>query len=263
MNKEQLSGYLEFSKSLAYKAGEIMLKHFHVDVETRTKADKSIVTVADEEINQIVIDEIGLKYPTHSVFGEEASINKQSELIWVCDPIDGTIPYAKGIPVSVFSLALVENGTPVVGVVYDPFTKKMYNAVKGGGAYLNDVPISVSALELAQGSTINCEWWSTAPYDVSSVMHDLSLETSVYVMNIGCIINSACLVASGQLVASVYPGTNGKNVDIAAVKVIVEEAGGIVTDIHGLEQRYDTDIDGAIISNKIVHEKLVSQLKDL
>jgi fructose-1,6-bisphosphatase/inositol monophosphatase family enzyme len=263
MNKEQLSEYIEFSKSLAYKAGEIMLKHFHVDVETRIKADKSIVTIADEEINQMVIDEVENKFPTHSVFGEESSMDKKSDLIWVCDPIDGTIPYSKGIPVSVFSLALVDNGAPIVGVVYDPFTKKLYNAVKGGGAYLNDELITVSTLELAQGSTINCEWWSSAPYDVSSVMHDLSVETSVYILNLGCIINSACLVASGQFVASVYPGTNGKNVDIAAVKVIVEEAGGIVTDIHGLEQRYDTDINGAIISNKIVHEKLVGQLKDL
>lgn len=261
MNKEEIIKYLEFAERLADKAGVIMLKHFHVDVETRTKADKTIVTIADEEINQMVIEEAGKAFPAHSVSGEEQSVDNQSEYIWVCDPIDGTVPYAKGIPVAVFSLALVVNGIPIVGVVYDPFKKHLYSATKNGGSFLNGIPINVSSSSLGHGATINIEWWSDAPYDVDTAMHSLSLETSTYVLHLGCVVQAACLVATGQYEACVYAGTKGKNVDIAAVKLIVEEAGGIVTDIRGKEQRYDTDINGAIISNKLIHEKLVDSLK--
>jgi len=263
MDKEETLKYLEFAKRLADKAGGIMLKHFHVDVETRTKADKTIVTIADEEVNRMVIEEVAKAFSSHSVLGEEQSVDKQSKYIWVCDPVDGTTPYAKGIPVAVFSLALVVEGTPLVGVVSDPFTKRLYSATKDGGAFLNGEPLKVSSVGLGESATINIEWWSNAPYDVDTAMHGLSLETSTYVLHMGCVVQAACLVASGQYEACVYAGTKGKNVDVAAVKLIVEEAGGVVTDIKGNEQRYDRDINGAIISNKEVHSKLVEKLKNL
>lgn len=249
--------YLQFAKDVALRAGDIMLEHFHAEVEHREKADKTIVTVADEAINQLVINEVEKAYPGHSVFGEEASSDKQSDYAWVCDPIDGTVPYANGVPISVFSLALVKDGEPIVGVVYDPFMKRLYSGVKGGGAFLNDEPISVSNLGLERHATINIEWWPEAPRDIDTVFHNISLETKAYVLHLGSVISAACLVAWGRYEACVFPGTVGKNVDIAAVKVIVEEAGGKVTNIHGNEQRYDGDIDGAIITNGRIHDELV------
>jgi len=255
-----MNEYLEFARQVALKAGDIMLKHFHDDVEQREKDDKTIVTIADEEINQLVIDEVEKTYPAHSVFGEEASSDKRHEFAWVCDPIDGTVPYSKGLPVSVFSLALVQDGSPVVGVVYDPFMKRLYSAVKGKGAFLNDEPIKVSNVGLERHAIINVEWWPEAEYDIDTSCHNISIDTKAYVLHLGTVIDAACYVAAGRYEACVFAGTKGKNVDIAAVKVIVEEAGGKVTDLFGNEQRYDGDIKGAIISNGLTHNELVSRL---
>lgn len=252
--------YLAFAKRVAFSAGDIMLSYFDTDVAQHVKLDKTIVTVADEAINRLVLDEVATKYPEHSVFGEEASIDKQHEYAWVCDPIDGTVPYAKGLPVSVFSLALVRDGVPIVGVVYDPFAKRLYHAYSGSGAFLNDQPIRVSDAGLERHSIINVEWWPEADFDIDTACHAISLETKAYVLHLGTIINAACYVASGRYEACVFAGTTGKNVDIAAVKVIVEEAGGKVTDLYGNEQRYDQDIRGALITNGKVHDQLINKL---
>lgn len=250
-----------FASELACEAGQIMRQHFHAAVSYREKDDKTIVTIADEAINQLVLDRVAKAYPQTSVFGEEASTDKQSEYAWVCDPIDGTVPYAKGVPISVFSLALVRNGEPLLGVVYDPSMDRLYSAIKGQGAYLNDQIIQVSNKKLERHTIINVEWWANATYDVDTPLHQLSVDTKIYVLHLGSVISAACLVASGQYEACVFGGSTGKNVDIAAVKVIVEEAGGSVTDLNGQEQRYDRDITGAIITNGHIHPQLVKALR--
>lgn len=258
-----MNDYLSFAKQVALQAGAIMLDHFHAEVEHREKADKTIVTVADEAINQMVIEAVEKAYPGHSVDGEEASADKQSEFVWVCDPIDGTVPYANGVPVSVFSLALVTDGQPIVAVVYEPFTKRLYTATKGGGTFLNGEPIQVSKLGLERHATLNVEWWPEAAYDIDTELHQLSVDTKAYVLHLGCVINASCWVAWGRYEACVFAGTTGKHVDMAAVKLLVEEAGGRVTDLAGNDQRYDRDIRGAIVSNGVVHDQLVARLKHL
>lgn len=253
--------YLKFAQRIVKKAGKLMLRHFKIGVESSEKEDKSIVTKTDKEINDLLIKEVSKKFPNHAVLGEEKSHDTGSDSVWLCDPVDGTVPFSKGIPVSVVSLAYVENGVPLVGVIYDPFTKRMYQAIKGKGAYLNREPIKVSDKYLNYKSTIDIEWWPEADYDIDSVCHDLSIDTSVYILHIGSVIQATCMVASGQFEACIFAGTKGKSVDIAAAKVIVEEAGGLVTDIHGNDQKYYKDIDGAIVSNGVVHKILVDKFK--
>ena len=135
--------YLKFAKDIAYKAGKIMIKYFEDNSEVSYKLDQTIVTKADTEINQYLIKRVKETFPTHSVDGEEEQFGK-SNYVWVCDPIDGTAMYARGIPVAVFSLALVIEGVPTIGVVYDPFTDSMYSAIKDKGAYKNNKKISVN-----------------------------------------------------------------------------------------------------------------------
>ena len=257
-----MKDYLKTASTLALQAGDIMLKYFKVGMTHKFKEDLSIVTNADEEINKLVINTINKKYPKHSIIGEEESSENKSNLVWLCDPIDGTWQYAKGIPVSVFSLALVVKGKPQLGVVYDPFTERLLTSVKGKGAFLNGKKIKVSNRKL-KDATINIDWWPECEYDVDTVMHKLSLDTSAYVLHFGSVVNAGSLVASGQYEATVFGGTIGKSVDIAAVKVIVEEAGGKVTNLHGNEQLYSHDVKGAIVSNGIVHSKILKYTREL
>lgn len=134
--------YLEFAKDIAKYAGKVMLKFFNEDNGASYKGDKTIVTLADKEINSYLINRVKEKYPSHAVDGEEEQFG-ESKYKWVCDPVDGTAMYARHIPVAVFSLALVVDGKSVVGLVYDPFTNNLYTAIKGQGAYKNNKKIEV------------------------------------------------------------------------------------------------------------------------
>lgn len=258
---QSLETYLTFAQHVADQAGAIMLGAFDSALTVRAKADESIVTQADEAVNAMVIREVERAYPAHSVFGEEASRHRDSAYAWVCDPIDGTIMFAKGVPVSVFSLALVKNGEPLVGVVYDPYMKRLYQAIKGQPAHRNNQVIKVSEKPLGYRAIIDSEWWPGANLDTDTATRELGIATGADVLHLGSVAHASCLVAAGKYEVVVFPGTVGKNVDIAAAKVIVEAAGGRVTDLSGNEQRYDRDLNGAIISNGVVHEQTVEAVQ--
>ena len=103
---ETLEEYLDFAKDIAKHAGEVMMKYFKQNNGASYKGDKTIVTLADTEINSYLIKQVKENYPSHCVDGEEEQFGK-SDYVWVCDPVDGTAMYARHIPVAVFSLALV------------------------------------------------------------------------------------------------------------------------------------------------------------
>lgn len=257
MNTENKK-YLDFAKEIAYEAGKIMLKYFNSNNGASYKGDKTIVTLADKEINTYLIKRVKEEFPTHSVDGEEEQFGN-SNYVWVCDPVDGTAMYARHIPVSVFSLALVVDGVSQIGVVYDVFTDSLYSAIKGEGAFKNGEKITVNDFYLDDMRSVsNYDMWASAPYNVYNIVEELN---KAYFINIGSVIRASMCVASGEFCCSIFPGKTRKNCDIAAVKVIVEEAGGKVTNFWGEEQRYDTDIDGAIISNGKVHDEIIQVIK--
>ena len=254
--------YLTFAKEISKKAGEIMLKYFKEDADIRFKEDKTIVTIADETINNYLIDEVKKRFPDHAVDGEENS-SGESKYVWVCDPVDGTAMYSKHIPVAVFSLALVVDGVPILGVVYDPFTDSLYEATKGGGAFKNGNPIHVNNINLEDIACYgNYDMWYNIEkeYDISKTINDLQKEVTL--SKIGSTIRAAMCVASGDFAFHIFPGHIHKNCDVAASKIIVEEAGGKVTDFDGNEQRYDRSINGALITNGIVHDAILEKLKN-
>ena len=254
-----MNEYLEFAKEIALEAGKIMKKYFSRKDISSYKGDRTIVTLADTEINSYLIKRVKEMYPTHSVDGQEEQFGK-SDYVWVCDPVDGTAMYARSIPVAVFSLALVINGVSTVGVIYDPFTDNLYTAIKGQGAYQNGEKMQVNNYVLEDKRSVShFDLWPTAEYDISKALQEIGKKT--YLIGLGSIIRACTCVASGEFILAIFPGTEHKNCDIAAVKVIVEEAGGKVTNLFGNEQRYDQSINGAIISNGIVHNEVVKTIK--
>lgn len=246
--------YLALAKAVALEAGGIMLEGFGIGTPHSFKADHSPLTEADQRISKLVIDRIGAAYPDHSLYGEEGSRLSDSGCVWVFDPIDGTAPYLRGVPTNVFALALVKDGEPVVGVVYDPYMKRLYHAVKGEGAFLNDAPIRTSSnTELAHTyiesdghrGFKNLDFFNRGR---DAQMRFLSYSSTVY---------AHMMVAAGQLEGVVFPPTNPW--DAAAAKVIVEEAGGATSDIHGSPQRYDRETHGFVSScNAAYHERLIA-----
>ena len=257
MSDEQT--FLQFAQDLAHKAGAIMRDYLQVGVQQEIKSDGSPVTIADTKINQMVIDAVQERYPAHSIISEEANdIHKSGEYAWVCDPIDGTLPFTFGLPISLFSLALVKDGVPVLGILYDPYQDRMYSAVKGQGAYLNDRKLQVSQTASLAGNYMAIPGVKEKRFDSASFAKQV-MQADIKTFTLVCVTAEAALVASGQITANVFGGQSPW--DIAAAKIIVEEAGGKVTDLAGNEQRYDQPINGAIISNGRVHDELVACLQ--
>lgn len=252
-----MDGALRFAENLAREAGKIMRENFSASsfgMKREWKSDNTPLTVTDTAINKLVLDAIEKNYPTHSFVGEEGSNIKESEYTWVCDPVDGTIPFSHGFPTFAFSLALTKNGESTVGVIYDPIMDRMITAEYGKGAYLNGEKISVSsekAITKQSFVEINTDNRMTP---LRAYLH----EKEAYVPCLYSCVYASMLVATGEFAASIYPFD--KPWDAAAVKIVVEEAGGKVTDLDGNEQRYDGKVKGFVASNGSVHNELVAAL---
>ncbi|MDX2468661.1 MAG: inositol monophosphatase [Acidimicrobiia bacterium] len=256
MQTEHLTQYLETATELAHQAGRIMLEHFNNDVTVILKADNTPVTIADETINQLVIDRICAQYPSHGVIGEEGSVERpDSALQWVCDPIDGTLPYTLGIPTNVFSLAVTDGGDPIVAVVADPYLGRIYTATKGGGAFCDASPIAVSTKDTFDGAIMNVSGRSgnNAAVLGGPLYADLE-EMGGHMIHHSSMVYEAVMVASGKFDAAVF--TKQTPWDAAAGALLVEEAGGKVTDVRGRSQRYDRPIAGTIFSNGALHDAM-------
>lgn len=253
---------LKFAKSLAREAEVIALKYFSFETENIWKGDNTPLTEADTEINDLVIKRINETYPSHSIHGEEKSDKKEgSQYIWVCDPIDGTMPFSNGLPIFTFSIALVDqsNGQPVLGLVNDPIMKNMYWAYKGGGAYRNDKKISVIT-----NTTLFNTYLSTDGSGKDANFSNLPLlkllsEKKCKVMKLLSFIYGGIQVANGKFAGAVFYGKYAH--DVATLKIITEEAGGKVTDLNGEERRYDQEGLGCIVSNGILHNEILEYVQ--
>ncbi len=247
--------YKEFAINLAKEAGEIIKKNFKLGMKKEWKSDNTPVTETDFKINRLVIDSVKKHFPTHSVLAEEGNnLQDGSEYTWVCDPLDGTIPFSHGIPTCVFSLALVKNGEPILGVIYDPFMDRMFFAEKDKGTFLNGAKVSVSKKKDLEKSVIGAGVAKRDVFGVNKAIFPLK-EEDAKVMNLLSICYMGMLVASGEFVAAIFSHTSAH--DLAALKIIVEEAGGKVTDLFGKDQRYDRPIKGGLMSNGLVHKKIL------
>jgi len=258
---EDLKEFKNFAEDFVRRAGKIMLENFELGMKRDWKSDNTPVTEADLAINSLLIKEVKEQFSGHGVKGEEQSaLTGSEEYIWVCDPIDGTLPFSHGIPIATSSLALTKNGESILGAVYDPFQDRLFSAVKGGGAYLNGKKISVSKATQLKGSVGEFEVSDISKYNIIPLIESL-IGQGAKMLKFSSVIYASALLAAGELSFAVYAGVNAH--DAAAVKIIVEEAGGKVTDIYGNEQKYNDKINGFIASNGLIHDKLVEMSKQL
>ena len=253
-----MSEYLElervFAESVARDAGRVMLRYFNGDQQAEIKEGGFPVTIADKEINDMVIAALSRVFPGDGLIGEEKSTTSYGTgRKWFCDPIDGTTGYTWGLPTSMFSLGLVIDGRPHTGVVYDPFLDLMYTATKGGGSYCNGQRLAVSTDTLESGVV-------AVTSDVRRIANGKDFvpalaSAGVSLATFSGAIYKAALVARGKLVGYLETGIGAH--DMAAVELVVAEAGGRVTGLNGDTLDYTKPFRGAVVSNGIVHDQLV------
>lgn len=259
MTDTTYSKELEIATAIAHEAGAVMLHYFDADQQRETKSDGTPVTIADKQINHMVIERLSAAFPEDGIVGEEESTSSYGPgRKWLCDPIDGTKSFVWGVPTAMFSLALVIDGRPVVGVAYDPFLDKLYTGITGQGSYCNGKKLHVSEQPLGPGAvavTGSLEKIFANPQlarRVAATGSDLiAIDGAVY---------KATLIARGRLAA--YIGHGCGPYDVAAVEVIVCEAGGKITDLYGEQLNYAQDFTGVLVTNGVDHTKIVKLLHD-
>lgn len=254
--------YLDFAVEVAQEAGRIIRENFQLGMKKEWKADNSPLTVTDIAVNDLVIKRVAETYPNHAVLGEESSSDEMASYLWVVDPVDGTIPFSHGVPTFVFSLALVVDGVPQVGVVYDVMFERLLSAVKGQGATMNGKPLLVNSAENLRHTVINIDgpWAGSGATGVEFYELPKLLDKSgAKLTKFSCMAYGGVMVALGEFSAAICNGHFPW--DIAALKVIIEEAGGRVTNLRGDEQPYNQETFGAIMSNGKVHDQVVELTK--
>ncbi|MFH1642255.1 MAG: inositol monophosphatase family protein [Nanoarchaeota archaeon] len=243
----------------AKAAGKAILKNYHNIGKLKFKAPRNLVTKSDVLSEKAVIGTIRKKFPEHNFLTEESGvINKGSEYTWIVDPIDGTTNFVAKIPQFAVSIALAKNNEVLMGVVYNPCSNEMFFAEKGKGSYLNNKKLKVSK----KNNFEHCILGFNLPNDINigkktlSILHKNCGVFRVF-RNSGSAALNLCYVADRRF--DLYFSLGIKAWDIAAAKLIVEEAGGKTTNINNKKWDInDTTIAG---SNKILHDKFIKLLR--
>jgi fructose-1,6-bisphosphatase/inositol monophosphatase family enzyme len=249
----------EFAKELTQKAGKIMLKYFNSeDLGTVQKEDVTPLTLADTEINKLVITEIAKKYPTHAVIGEEGNGGAEgAEYEWICDPIDGTIPYTIGLPHSFFSIALYKDKKPIFGILYNPMMDIFLEAVEGGPAFVNGKVTKVKQGQVEAGDILGfVNHKSVRSGGDYSIIMSHFIQTKVSVIADVCNTFMAMLVATGKIKCAFV--TPARVWDRAASYIILRAAGahllsenGTITDVYPQPGQYVMFTNGEVDENTI------------
>jgi len=244
----------------ARQAGEVLLSGLGQDIQIDHKSEIDLVTEIDRRSEELLLEAIRSRYPDDRIVAEESGvIQGKNGCVWHIDPLDGTVNYAHGIPFFSVSLGYVEDGQITLGVVYDPVRDECYTAQRGQGAYLNGQRLQVSSAdELIQSLLV-----TGFPYDirvnpVNNLDHysNFSLR-SQGVRRMGSAALDLCYVAAGRFEG--FWEVQIQSYDIAAGVLIVEEAGGKVTDVHGGPD-FLTPPCSVLATNGHVHQTMLDVL---
>ena len=220
---------LAFTVDLARRAGELGLKFFReIDKLTiESKGHQDLVSNGDREVELFVRAAIAERYPEDGIVGEEhAEVKGSSGYQWVIDPIDGTANFVRGIPAWTVVIACAFHGRAVVGVVHEPCTGETFHARRGGGAFVNDRPIRVSAAKSLTEGSVGIGFSNRAkPEHVFPFLEALIAKGGVFFRNASGALMLA-YVAAGRLLG--YAEEHMNAWDCLAALLIIEEAGGTI-----------------------------------
>src|ERR1700683_2807777 len=248
-------------QAIAREAGVLVMDYFRQHVKVEYKGDVDLVTVADRKSEALILERIRERFPTHDVIGEEGTrIETGGEYKWYVDPLDGTTNFAHGYPVFCVSLAVERRGQRIAGVIYDPTRDEMFTAELGGGARLNDNAIHVSTTANLGECLIATGFPSQKRHKNPNIYfyHQLTLRTHG-VRRAGAAAPCLRHWASGRFDG--FWEFNLNPWDTAAGVLIVEEAGGKVTDFSGGE--FQIASRETVATNGVIHGALLREFEDI
>jgi myo-inositol-1(or 4)-monophosphatase len=225
---------LKLLEELVVAGGEIGLRHFGC-VERQLKADRTIVTQADVEVEELIAERIRTHFPRHSILGEETSASSiiSSDYVWAIDPIDGTQGFSFGFPSWAVSVGLLQGGRPAYGAIFLPVVGDLYMA-EPGAAYLNG-----RRLEQIPERPLDEHSYVMVP---ESIHHSYVYDWVGDILSFGAVATHCCYVARGSAVGSVCRPCIW---DLAAGTAIMQEAGIVTRYADGSDINWMELFDGS------------------
>ncbi|MBN2264522.1 MAG: inositol monophosphatase [Candidatus Aminicenantes bacterium] len=256
---EDLKAFVEAGEAAVREAGAYLRANLGRLVEASYKGAVDLVTPFDLGAQEMLVDRLASAFPEHGFLAEEGLARPgASDHRWIIDPLDGTTNFAHGFPVFSVSAALERSGRTVLGLVYDPMREEMFRAEAGGGAFLNSAPIRVSGVERLDRGLLATGF----PYDVRQSPANNLDHWSRFIVRAQAIrrCGSAALdlsyVGCGRFDG--FWELKLKPWDVAAGALIVQEAGGRVTDFAG--RPFALDAPGIVATNGRVHQAIIDVL---
>jgi myo-inositol-1(or 4)-monophosphatase len=246
---------MQVAKDVSLEAGKILRNRFYQKKDISLKGPGDIVTDVDKASEELIRAVLTKEFPDMGFLGEESAGDRaDSGYVWIVDPVDGTRNYAAGIPFVSLVVGLALDGEVLVGVNYDPMLNEMFHVERGKGAFLNDTPIHVSGKMSISESIIGLD----LSYGHEGTVHALDIIKSIWPgMWTARIMGSSALglayAAAGRYDLYFHGGLSPW--DQVAGMLLVEEAGGIITDRSG--KRANLYSDGLIASNTTLHTEFL------
>jgi myo-inositol-1(or 4)-monophosphatase len=245
-----------------HEAGNIISKYFQGEFTVDNKEGiNNLVTEVDKHSEKRIIDIIRSYYPLHSIISEEVGeLIQDSDYQWIIDPIDGTVNFAHGIPLCCVSIGLKHKDDLLLGVVYNPMMNELFFAEKGKGAFLNDKPIRVSSKSDFRKACLVTGFpykWPNSTEHPIRVFERFILE-GLPVRRLGSAAIDLCWVACGRFDG--FWEYNLSSWDVAAGYLIVQEAGGIITNFDG--EPYSVFDKQTLATNGHIHNEMLRLIKN-
>ena len=246
----------QVGEALVREAGAVILDRFRHGVEVSYKGWRNVVTATDYEIDRLITSRLVQEFPEWGILSEESPpvAGGDSGFVWIVDPIDGTKNFSQGMPTFAVNLALVQRGTVVLALTYDPNRDELFLAERGGGARLNGRPMHVSGKDLVQECLIGFDMG----YDNERAQQLLDFLGSLWpamqgMRNIGSAALGIAYTAAGR--TDLYLHSVLSPCDFVPGLLLVQEAGGVATERDGSPLTIGTH--GIIAANPSVHRDLL------
>lgn len=245
----------------AREAGAKLLRAYNKFDRTKVdyKAHHEIVTSADLASEKVIINLVKKNFPDHEILSEESGDDgKKSDWLWIIDPLDGTTNFSMHSPLFAVEIGVAFRGEIIVGVIYAPALNELFVAEKGKGAWLNSKKIKISQLG-RKGRALNTFCHGREDKDIRLALAYMNYQKlhGFDCRQIGSAALELAYVASGRVESIVIPGANPW--DVAAGILLVQEAGGKVTDLN--DKRWNLKSYGVAASNGLVHREIIGVLK--
>jgi histidinol-phosphatase len=253
MNQDFLATALEAAKA----AADVIRRHYGREIEIELKADATPVTVADVAAEQAIRGLLTGRFPSHGFYGEETGRRgEDAEFLWLVDPIDGTKAFVRGYPFFSTQIALMQRGRLILGVSSAPIYGELAWAVAGEGAWLDGNPLRVSRVGRLQEAAVSSGNLQSLARDRRWQAYGEIVAAANRIRGYGDFLHYH-LLAAGKIDAVIESDVN--ILDIAALAVIVEAAGGRFTDLEGRPVGLMTTT--VLATNGLLHEALIDKLQ--